>query len=32
METAYGDERARVGAEDLDDVLRWAHRARARRR
>ena len=32
METAYGDERARVGAHDLDDVLRWAYRARARRR
>jgi hypothetical protein len=32
METAYGDETASVDADDLADVLRWAHRARVRRR
>jgi hypothetical protein len=32
METAYGDESAEVDAGDLDEVLRWAHRVRFRRR
>jgi hypothetical protein len=32
METAYGDESAHVGPDDLDDALRWAHRAHRRRR
>jgi len=32
METAYGDESAQVDADDMGEVLRWSHRARARRR